>query len=1831
MEQLNLGNEGRKSSRRRLSSILKAPRTSMRVPEQEEQQEEVTKPIEKNRNSRRVSFAATKNVRVFSNDAKSESPILASVPNTAVGDCRPEEKILNFVEEGHHHIKGLDTLLNNPLYVSQHLGRENFFSDPVLQDDCVDKTILLGEETGYMDMTHSHTITIDQDNEIKQVIGDAAQIIGDQSVAGQKRMSCCTKVETKNPNMDSDFNAFLASISLPTVKTIVPSSSKKELADTNTSEIDKENHLPSFLMQQVQHSITKVNPQQPRGLQRRRSRVAFSEDDTVEVTTSHTAVIENRSNAQPVLSFVSGNNGIASTPMFSHDDSMELTQSQTAAITVNLTGNNQSALDHNRSHYFSENDDAMEMTGMFDVSCREKEHAISMKEETSISKASKISPFNVAGNGEIMDRNKPGHFQSNLTIAQPANSDDMEMTETLDVSFQEKENTASVKNESLFLCPKISKKSSFKGIGNGVIVDQNKSGHLSVAQGANYDEMDMTQCQTIVIESEQFNGEKSLINSRSLSNVSMSSSVRDKEHTASITEGALLQIHRPSKMSSIRNEEIMAQNKSGNLSITQPAYSDDMELTEALEVSVQENEYTFSKMEKISLPFSQISKKSSFDVTGNAEIMVENRSCRLPIPQTDHFDDMEMTRCQTIVFEAKQFSADKQLSNSRKSMPHASISSSVQDEDLEREALLQIHKPAQTADSDDMEMTEALEVYVQEGEYTASAYPYPQISKNSAIDVFRNEERTSLNESSNFSIAQTADSDDMEMTEALEVYVQEGEYTASAYPYPQISKNSSINVTGNGKIVDQTKSAKNFSNLDDMEMTQCQTVVLEAENYERVKPLGKSRNSLNLVSSLSRPDVDGVEMTQAFTGNIMWKSLISTEKRKTDGNLLPSAQIYPQPEPSDCTDVMHQASSLGIDDEMEFTGCNTIAIDTQGTLAGTGAKIKATESALWASTSVSCPGSSEEQNEVSEAAKSGINHEVYNSKHIPFSSKSDLDNSGLKCTNVSKSYTAADMQVDGNSNSMTTGSVDEDNNMQVTKVITMPIETQENITFNQRQATNVETSRNEEKVAEGPEQSSNSVQLELSSTESVADSFTKEELRHAKSRRRSLVDFQMELQNMSRRLKEEVLKVATAPLPSCSLPEMSHKGKEQCETAISTEPASIVTPNVKQKDKSFQNDKTTPFSLRKHPFLSRVSFSGVMPKLPKRATAITPNKTVTPSTRDLQCFSVEKHLDIKQNSNCETVNINDEEFPEMNSEEDLSGSLENWPIHKEEERVDSSAALMDEELLENDVFEPDVNTSQALKRLYLEETNVTAEPNKKAYISDMGSDCHEAGVQWEGNFTSHAAQNRSAKTREDTGVYESTLRSSHYESHVDGTSDYKFDFNKKLEDGSITVKEFLSHFGINFFIHKSRPSALPESCRAGETRTMEDVLKVKYIHHPKQRVYEQDCKELTEMVERLKEQVPEQEKSLKCINGALQREICTLTKEQLKSFGTALKARRVYFGKRNKALSHEMKGVLYSQFIKTTQDSKQQLMAKIKETDEMMEDLNGCINGLETELAALDAAMVGNNHNSSQIRPDLKAKEDDLHKLNLALTEKERGIDELQIQLKTFEGQEQKLREECSGFKSHLATLNSLNEWRLDETDERGALFTFLHNTVHLQVKLQTPAGKEWMTEDVERNMDASLHLRLNLEKSECHASMVHRLLALHNKSQAHWMQKYTTTRHIPELLHGVSLLVGRLRLLGEEIHRLKKSGGLRLCIRQITCVDTQIHIMFSSLKAFEKFELSLLVTPDYPFGPLQIQNFRSHIGNTRLSQIEDIMSSVRPGENYLTNVLKNIHSDLLC
>lgn len=1166
--------------------------------------------------------------------------------------------------------------------------------------------MLLGEDTGYMDITQSHTITIDKDDEIQEEANTdfsvhmAQTIRGDLNVASQKGLPLEAKAERKNAANDSDFSAFLASVSLPTVNTIKPHYSENNFgnifssANTSTSDIDKENHLPSFLVKQ--HSVAKGNPQQPRRLQRRRSRVGIVEDADIEATT---VVTENKDNAQPFTPSVSVNQrGVAfMTPAFSNiSDDMELTLNQTAAINVKVTGNIicnvQAALEHNRSHHFSESDDAMEMTRAFDVSAREKDHTMSMKEQAqpSVPTVRRMSSFNMIENGETTDTNKAGYLQSNLSIAQTTNSDDMEMTGTFDVSVREKDHTMSTKEPAH---PPITKESNMSTFGNGETVDRNKSSNNFIAQTANPDYVGMAKCQTIVLNEKQSSGNKPFSNTRkSLPLVPLSRSVREDEHTGNMKEEAL---H----------------------------------------------------------PVPRVSKMPCFDLDGDGVIMNHKKSGHLPIALTANSDEMEMTQCQTIFLEAKQVNGDKPLNNSRKNWPHTSLSGPEGSDGMDMTQAFtgrimlnafpaskkkrgeSILMPATTTSAPHND-SDCIDLTCQPSTFDRISTPRPdemELTRCTTINIDSN--RTWLGSAvditdarrASFSANQTITVvEPMEMTEVPMAPVSEQKY--EAFMSQRKSGARMMPLMCDPENTEADNHQIDFSNLDDMDMTQCQTVVLEAENVKRAKPFSKSRRSLNLVSTSSSPDVDSMEITQTLTGNIVLKSFVSNEESKHERNLLPVVQICQTQDESDCMEMTSQesASNLAIpcvDDKMELTGCSMIAIDSKSTLAASASEIKV-QSALWASTSVSrCTVSSEEQNEVSEPVKCVINH-VFPSKHV-----FDLDGKNIKSNNTEIiSYGPADMQVDKKyemahpSNVMTT---DEDSDMQVTKVLTMPIETQQSVSFNEKEAAPIKTfcgSRNEEGRALWPnkEQSTSSVQLEgSSSNESVVDSFIIEELQQAKARRRSLADFQMELHNMSRRIQDEQKAITgstTAPLP-CSLTENSLK--EQCEMEISN-----VTPKVEKINNYVQNEKTTPFSLKKA-FSSRLSLCGIVPKLPKRATTVTPNKTVTISTNDLQCLQLEKLFDVaEQNSNCKAVNINDEEFPEMSSEEDMSGSLENWPIKKQDELDSLLVVSKYEELLENEVFESETSMSPCFKRLHPEEEPITAERTKKVCVSDMvGSKC----------------------------------------------------------------------------------------------------------------------------------------------------------------------------------------------------------------------------------------------------------------------------------------------------------------------------------------------------------------------------------------------------------------------------------------------------------------------------------------------------------------------------
>ncbi|XP_030634875.1 kinetochore scaffold 1 [Chanos chanos] len=744
-----------------------------------------------------------------------------------------------------------------------------------------------------------------------------------------------------------------------------------------------------------------------------------------------------------------------------------------------------------------------------------------------------------------------------------------------------------------------------------------------------------------------------------------------------------------------------------------------------------------------------------------------------------------------------------------------------------------------------------------------------------------------------------------------------------------------------------------------------------------------------------------------------------------------------------------------------------------------------------------------------------------------------------------------------------------------------------------------------------------------------------------------MTDLQLKLKNAAcvvRESAEAATETALPPLQKSVLPEthVNDAGTSKISNAMEGEPAADKADAPESSANLTHHQSTMPKNHREKSLSARLSLGGFLPKLPSRSNPSNANQTQTRSSGLFESSLLNRGADVTRevNNSCMIDNLDDEVLPEVSSEEELSESVDSSLLKLTQERDSSPRELVSMEPEDDSVFEPATKTTQGLKRPFPEDDNedLKAESKRKQSTSSIIEkwessvsrvNSEEVPGRMTKNIEAVSSSSSSANLRYES-TFESSYKYSQCDSQLDGTTDHEFDFKKKLDDGSITADEFLRHFGINFVIHRSRPSALPENLKSDQTRTMEDLLKEKYIYRPKQRVYETDCQKLTEMVEGLKTRISEQSHPMRSINVSLMRGMSELSKEELQSFGSKLKERKVYFRKRGKSLSHEMKEALYSELVKTTQEAQRNLREKIEEVDGILKDLDECINKLNADLAAKDVILTEDFPTNPDMMPALKTRQQELLNLNTAVAENERQIGELEVQKKATQDKLDLMRKDITGLQSDITVLNRLNEWRLAERNDNRALFTYLHNTLEMELTFQNPLGKD-KSGDAERNMDISFHLQLDGEKSQCFAVMVHKLLSQYIQADRKWAEKYPTAGHIPMLLHEVGLVVSRLRLLGEEIHRMKKWGALRLDILELTCVDTLVHIMFSSLKAFVKFEVTLAVTSDYPLSRPQLQTFVNLIGNTRSDQVDKIISSTAPSKNCLTKIVKRIHDELLC
>ncbi|KAM4712743.1 uncharacterized protein knl1 isoform 2-T2 [Anableps anableps] len=758
-----------------------------------------------------------------------------------------------------------------------------------------------------------------------------------------------------------------------------------------------------------------------------------------------------------------------------------------------------------------------------------------------------------------------------------------------------------------------------------------------------------------------------------------------------------------------------------------------------------------------------------------------------------------------------------------------------------------------------------------------------------------------------------------------------------------------------------------------------------------------------------------------------------------------------------------------------------------------------------------------------------------------------------------------------------------------------------------------------------PEAETQSVSQKMESSPSYADQ-SADVLPSRISRRKSLADLQSKVRRLSQLINAApdatAMENCTAPL-SHQDPDLDKTPNGKTSSPAMVEPVLEVdsgkNTNVTEAEHLPVATSTTPFSLKTKQLMSRLSVGGFKPKLPKRKTAGElkksackgePTKTFTVSIPN-QLSRFDKITD-----------IHDEELVDC---EDFSETIDTMTPEKISKKENTSDQFSTFPPLQDDAFMDDfTSSSQRQKRSLPENEDEREDEKRQKMCTRFTETASQPDVECDSNITTARTQTIDSSSSTHTirceSASESNFKHSLFESQLE---DYSSEGQNKLEDGTITVLEFFNLFSIDFVIHNPRQSVLPGRLLDNSDATPLDLLKDKHISRPKQTVYETDVQTLKEKVEALKYRMQDLGKPLKTVNRSLWEEVKHFTEKELKSFGAKLKERNNFFRKNSKVQSHEMKEVLYANLVLANLEEQQKLRGTINQADEMIQSLDSCVAELEAELDAVE-------EKGSEDKPSLKSLQEEMSKATETLADSERQISELDFGKTKNSSDLKRLKAEERNLQSYIDTLNMLNEWRLEQKDDNCPVYSFLHRTLFLRLVYGKTSGKDGDSRSERKVTNISFKFNLSDEKSQSHARLVHKLVSQYIEGESSWVEKYPTSRHVPKLLHDVSLVASRCRLVGEELRLLKMWGSLRFDILDISCSETQVHVVFSSLKKLSKFEVVFAARLIDQLCVFHLQSVKNLIGNTTIQQIEEVVASLSPGKNLFTRIVKKLHETLL-
>ncbi|KAF4017305.1 hypothetical protein G4228_008619, partial [Cervus hanglu yarkandensis] len=343
-------------------------------------------------------------------------------------------------------------------------------------------------------------------------------------------------------------------------------------------------------------------------------------------------------------------------------------------------------------------------------------------------------------------------------------------------------------------------------------------------------------------------------------------------------------------------------------------------------------------------------------------------------------------------------------------------------------------------------------------------------------------------------------------------------------------------------------------------------------------------------------------------------------------------------------------------------------------------------------------------------------------------------------------------------------------------------------------------------------------------------------------------------------------------------------------------------------------------------------------------------------------------------------------------------------------------------------------------------------------------------------------------------------------------------YQEKLKDGRITIKEFFILLQVHILIQKPRQSNLPAKFTINTSPTLEDLMLSQYVYRPKIQIYKEDCEALRQKIEELKLSTLNQDKLLTDINRNLWEKMKHCSDEELKAFGIYLNKIKSRFTKMTKVFTHQGKVALYSKLVQSAQSEREKLHKRINEMDDILKKIDNCLTEVEIETKNLEDEQKDSP--MEELNSEVRAAEKELEQLKTEEEKLQRDFLELEIQKEQILAQLDFVQKQTKRTEELLDQL-SLSEWDVIEWSDNQAVFTFLYDTIELIITFGEPVE----------------------DKAPPSSLLVHNLIFQYIEQQESWKKTCTTQHQLPKMLQEISLVVSHCKLLGEEIEFLKRWG----------------------------------------------------------------------------------------